>query len=132
MNLAHDTTFEAESAETYQANRLTLRMSGASEAARPANSEINPEYIREAALETLDSDALKLAAYAEGRLGVDGSTITHGIGRWKDAAEIARVIEIVTYGPILRADLVDIRDQALRLGYTIFATIDATTAAELY
>lgn len=132
MNVAHETQFEAASAETYQANALTIRMSGASEALKPTNPETNPEYIQQAAVETLDQDAGSLAAYIEGRFGVDGSTITHGIGRWKGEQEVARVIEVVTYGPILKADLEDIRDAALRLGYTVFATIIPVTASELY
>lgn len=132
MNTAHDPTFEAESAEPYQANALTVRMSGASEALKPINPETNPEYIQQAAVDTLDHDASVLASYIEGVLGIDGSTITHGIGQWKGEREVARVIEAVTYGPILKRDLEDIRDQALRLGYTVFATIQPVTAAELY
>jgi hypothetical protein len=123
-----DGGFEAESAEPYQANTLRLYMSGASD----AFDDSLPEYIHRAAVHTLDADAQSLAAYAEGRLGTKGSAIFHGVGRWHGSAEVLRVIEVTTYGMILKGDLEDVRAAAIRLGYTVFATVTPTTAAELY
>jgi hypothetical protein len=55
------------------------------------------------------------------------------LGRWKDETENARTIEIVTRDTPINSDMQDISDFVNRvLGLTCFATVEQTTAFELY
>lgn len=123
---------EPESCEPYRAQLLRVYMSGASEAVKPTHPETNPEYIRQAALDTLDQDANVLGAYLSGYFETPAFTVLHGTGSWRGTLEAARVIEVIHTGMSVKKDLALIREQALRLGYTVLVTVQDVVAAEVY
>lgn len=102
-------------AERYNAVRIMLRISS----------------------ETTDADmdikANMLASTAEAVFNTSGSNVFVGFGRWHEDTENARTIEIVTREQPINEDMEEISLFVnLTLGLTCFATVEPTTAFELY
>lgn len=105
-------------AERYNATRIMLRISA--------------DYLDD----DMDDAANLLAEKCEETFVTDGSNIFPNIGRWKGEAENGRTIEIVARmdGMLEIADHLNSisRYVNVALNMTCFATVEQTTAFELY
>ena len=110
-------------AESYSARKFTFRIS-----VDPTTHNIRDE-------------AVALARYIEKVLAIDGSNIIYGDGRWKGETENGATIEavrrmdnrLVDYSGLITHVMECVSKYVnLTLGLTCFATVEPTTAYELY